>query len=471
MRIPGAEEAIEHIASWARKGRWREECGRVIAQHFELVCAKAGMDESDLAELLGENLYSIVEGCAFEDFLTSRVGLKGRNIIDDYLEQRGWKESIQGRDYLRALRGSVLSLYEVIEANQGRSLILRDLIRGGAPIDVDERLGSLDAVRWDRLAARVLSIGGQRFLSGAVLHFPHEPAEAVQRIFRTAPQKTRQRLADLLPNLSEENKRAIEETLTDPSIALEGGARAITSVWLAYTINQLTAPLPQLTNFDGEQVVFAKVRFPLHDRNRAQVAQLLDGTSGLERDMRGKSWTWKRPDSQPASVKPQSDFSLGAWDESGALILGHIELRRKWLVLEANSKERARRGTELVRRRLEGLIDEPITETQSVESALAESRERPRARQATQPIPPEEIARVTKEFIERHYRRIIDGPVPAVGNISPREAVRLPEGREKVISWLKFLENGESRRSREQGQTPYDFTWMWRELGVLEERS
>jgi hypothetical protein len=58
-----------------------------------------------------------------------------------------------------------------------------------------------------------------------------------------------------------------------------------------------------------------------------------------------------------------------------------------------------------------------------------------------------------------------------VGNISPREAVRLPEGREKVISWLKSLENGESRRSREQGQTPYDFAWMWRELGVLEERS
>jgi hypothetical protein len=468
MRIPGADEAIEHIVSWARKGRWREECGRVIAQHFEPVCAKAGMDEIDLAELLGENLYSMVEECAFEDFLTSRVGPKGRNIIDEYLDQRGWKESIQGRDYLRSLRGSVLSLYEVIEVNEGRSLVLRDLIRGGPPIEVDERLGSLDAVKWDRLAARVLSIGGQRVLSGAVLHFPDEPAEALQGIFRTAPQKSRRQLADLLPNLSEENKRAIEETLTDTTIALEGGATAITSVWLAYTINQLTAPLPQLINFDGEQVVFAKVRFPLHDRDRAQVAHLLDGTVGLERDTGGKSWTWKCPDSQPASAKPQSGFSVGAWNESGALILGNIELRRKWLVLQANSKERAKRGTELLRRCLDGLVGEPITETQSVESALAESRERPGPSEAAPPIPPEEIARVTKDFIERHYRRIIDGPVPVLGNVSPREAVGLPEGREKVISWLKSLENGERRRSREQGQTPYDFTWMWRELGVLE---
>ena len=319
MRIPGANEAMEHIVSWARKGHWREECGRMIAQHFEPVCAKAGMDEDDLAELLGENLHSMVEGCAFEDFLSSRVGPKGRNIIDDYLDQRGWKESIQGRDYLRALRGSLLSLYEVIEANQGRSLVLRDLIRGGAPIEVDERLGSQDAVKWDRLAARVLSIGGRRFLSGAVLHFPHEPAEAVQRIFRTAPEKTRQGLGDLLPNLSEENKRAIEETLTDASIALEGGATAITSVWLAYTINQLTAPLPQLTNFDGEQVVFAKVRFPLHDRDRAHQA----GHHGLADPSQGET---DHGDAQLDTVDDLIEILVKALNDAGADAAGIDQL-------------------------------------------------------------------------------------------------------------------------------------------------
>src|SRR5262249_45659235 len=134
---------------------------------------------------------------------------------------------------------------------------------------------------------------------------------------------------------------------------------------------------PQLTNFDGEPVVFAKVRFPLHDRDRSQVEQLLDGTAGLERDSRGKSWTWKRPDTQAAAAKPQDRLSLGAWDESGALILGNIDLRRKWLVLAANSRERAEQGSEVMRRRLGGLIGEPITETQSVENALAERRERP----------------------------------------------------------------------------------------------
>jgi hypothetical protein len=75
-----------------------------------------------------------------------------------------------------------------------------------------------------------------------------------------------------------------------------------------------------------------------------------------------------------------------------------------------------------------------------------------------------------KEFLDRHYLCVIDEPLPAIGSVSPRSAVGTEEGREKVIGWLKDLENGESLRSRKEGTSPYDFTWMWQELGVLGER-
>ena len=75
-----------------------------------------------------------------------------------------------------------------------------------------------------------------------------------------------------------------------------------------------------------------------------------------------------------------------------------------------------------------------------------------------------------REFLDRHYRQVIEEPLPALGNLPPREAVRTPEGRQKVIGWLKNLENGEGRRARKDGTPPYDFSWMWRELGVLEDR-
>ena len=82
----------------------------------------------------------------------------------------------------------------------------------------------------------------------------------------------------------------------------------------------------------------------------------------------------------------------------------------------------------------------------------------------------EEAARAMRELLDRHYRRVIAEPLPALGNLPPREAARTVEGREKVIGWLKYLENGEGRRAHREGTPPYDFSWMWRELGVLEER-
>jgi hypothetical protein len=99
MRIPGADEALEQLARWAGRGRWKEECMRAIAAHFEPVCAKAGITEDELAEALGEFHYEMVEACAFEDFCSRRPASRRRNVIDDYLERRGWKESIQARDY------------------------------------------------------------------------------------------------------------------------------------------------------------------------------------------------------------------------------------------------------------------------------------------------------------------------------------------------------------------------------------
>ena len=145
MRIPGADEALEHLARWAARGRWKEECMRAIAAHFEPVCAKAGITTDEIGAVLGEFDHQMVEACAFEDFCARSAASRRRNVIDDYLDQRGWKASIQARDYLRALRGSVMSLYEVVEVKPDRGLVLCDLVRGGEPVEVDEQLGSRSA--------------------------------------------------------------------------------------------------------------------------------------------------------------------------------------------------------------------------------------------------------------------------------------------------------------------------------------
>ncbi len=172
------------------------------------------------------------------------------------------------------------------------------------------------------------------------------------------------------------------------------------------------------------------------------------------------------------AAKPDSGLSLGCWDESGAVVLGQIELRGKWLVLEVNSLVRADRGKRMLEQHLSGLVGAPVTETQSVASAREGHRGRKRslAKESAPPIPAEAVAQVMKEFFDRHYRRVIDEPLPAIGNVPPRAAVATQAGRAKVIEWLKYLENGEAGRAQREGTPPYDFSWLWHELGVLGQR-
>src|SRR3546814_4126973 len=92
---------------------------------------------------------------------------------------RSWNESGPTKIYLRALRSSVMSPHEVSEVEPGSGFLVRDLIRGGEPLRVSERSASQTLKQWDRIGARVVQVGGKHLLSGGVLSFTMEAAEAL----------------------------------------------------------------------------------------------------------------------------------------------------------------------------------------------------------------------------------------------------------------------------------------------------
>jgi hypothetical protein len=57
-----------------------------------------------------------------------------------------------------------------------------------------------------------------------------------------------------------------------------------------------------------------------------------------------------------------------------------------------------------------------------------------------------------------------------LGGKSPRQAVRSKAGRQKVVEWLKYLENASQRRARDGTMPAYDFGWMWEKLGIADLR-
>jgi hypothetical protein len=61
-----------------------------------------------------------------------------------------------------------------------------------------------------------------------------------------------------------------------------------------------------------------------------------------------------------------------------------------------------------------------------------------RFRAATQAKPvPQERRTIIHDGLDRHYRGLLDQPIPVLGNKSPRAAVKTAKGRTKVVDWLK----------------------------------
>ena len=92
-------------------------------------------------------------------------------------------------------------------------------------------------------------------------------------------------------------------------------------------------------------------------------------------------------------------------------------------------------------------------------------------RELTDIIDPEIAAEIIYNTLDQHYRQCLNEPIPALDNKTPRQCTRSKKGREKVIEWLKHLENNELRRAASQGQEPYDSRWMWDELKLVKYRN
>ena len=154
-----AIHGVEGLIKWIKGDEWRNDFEAVFDRHVGPACRGAGVELRELADIIGDDGMTVLWGCAFEDFVSSGSG--ERNIADDYLKRRGWKESAGARAYIRALRTSVMSLYEVSDVVVGESFLARDLVRGGEPVRVFERSATRSLSQWDRIAARVVTVLGK----------------------------------------------------------------------------------------------------------------------------------------------------------------------------------------------------------------------------------------------------------------------------------------------------------------------
>lgn len=448
-----ASHDLKGLMKFLARDEWRDCFEEVFDDHFGPVFEAADMEFDDLAEVLGDDCAMTLWGCAFEDFLTQEFDVDGVNIVDEYLKRRGWKEGAQAKAYMKALRTSIMSLYEVSDVVPGKSLMARDLIRGGEPIAVSEGTATQTLKQWDRIAARIVPVLDKNVFAGGLLPYTPQASEAL--------------FDGLRQIFGKKNAKKIAAIANDD---LQAVAFMFTLSWLFDTLDRAMR-LPPMQNSDGDDLMFHDVRFHLTTGvTQKDIAARVNVIPGMSQE-NVKFWNWLEDKPKSRGKAKQADgLSFDAIMDSGLRVLGNVELKGRFLHLSTNSEMRAEKGTDLIRQALGDLVRVPLTEIRTVEQMMAERSSRLRG-EAASDVPPEIAEQVVHEFMDRQYLETLDQPVGMLGNKTPRQAAKSAAGRQKVAEWLKYLENQSASQSDPvDPMATYGFEWMWQELGVQDLR-
>lgn len=466
-----SNKAVANLMAWIRREqRWSMPFDATEQAHFAPTCAAGGLSHDGLLKVLGDAGAGVLFGCVFEDMAARQFNdfdSPPHNIVDDYLKRRGWRDTVPSRRYMAALRDARMSVFEVSAVLPGQWVEVRDLVRGGEPACVFEHLGSKSLTRWDRIGARVVEYQGQKIFTGVILPFSSEQSVALlkqieAKITETLAARGLQRSNTGQP----ETRAAIDDVLAElPPL--------FTACWLArFIANHAT---PKMVNFEGDPLVFAETRFALRKGSEKQAVARLDALPDWRRvDDAPPVWDWLGTPDAPGV--PQNSAATGyilqsVDPDTGKHVLAMLRLEKGVLQLSTNSAARMKRATEELERVFGQDISAGLTSMTPAQDALRQAgKRRPAKARDAEDIPPEAATKITRQFFDRHYQEWLDTALPVLDGRSPRQAVATESGRDEVVALLKSVENMEARQSQQSGQPPYDFGWLWQELGLAAHR-
>ena len=225
---------------------------------------------------------------------------------------------------------------------------------------------------------------------------------------------------------------------------------------------------PILTNSDGESLEFHTITCDLESTEAAftALASLATGTSKTEllADSRLDDAGRLTEVEIPWLSRKKPTRGLGE-----RTVLGRIVLEGTRLEAEVNSAGRSRRLLRSLRKRLGSSMRNLTVAIKSLDEVRAdfdknrdtpEQRKRQEEQAALRNRP--EVREAMREFRERRWEAWVDEEVPALDGLTPREAVRDADGREKVEALLAQFE----RYGREEDEDAYDFDRLRRMLGL-----
>lgn len=365
-------KSLTGLMKWLSRDEWQGAFTELMDLHVGRARANADLSVEGLTDLLGDNQISVLWGCVFEDFLARDLD-GGRNIVDDYLKRRGWKESATNKRYITALRTSVMSLYEISDIVRDESFVARDLIRGGEPVRVAERSGTRYLKPWDWMAARIVQMGPRNEMAGGVLTFDLDTGQELLATLRHAGKKQRTNTRKLVDKGEHgAGRQPVTQAVLDTE-TLRGLAFVFTNFWLENLVQMTLHPtLPQLRNTDGDEYVITTISYPLQSAASIETIGLALSTIPALRQESESFWNWIEPRGRASRKKVTGvGQTLITTLDDGSTVLGTIEVKDRLLVVGTNSWPRAEKARALIEPVLGRLVGDPHVEAQTVAQLMA----------------------------------------------------------------------------------------------------
>ena len=349
----------------------------------------------------------------------------GRTVMQEYLRQHGSGLAPRERELVEAWSLSYVGLYEVREVKVGSGVEVKDLVTDEV-FFVHDVNTSKQLLRWDGALARVVPGERGHEFSGVGITVPRKQLEPLRAWMEEDRLRTGMPWPEYLKRNLPRIRRQPEELRKE---------------WIESL---------QLSNTDGEELLFSKAVYRVVDREALTAA--LRSCPEIDKDDEGKRYVWLR----------------GPAEQDGRTVLGSIRIEGAEMVFESNSKKRHERAkrmlAELAGPALKHLRDEFTTQREMKRRALKDPRP---AEPVQDEIPPEVRHKLIAEYMEEHAAKWPDMAIPALGGKTPRQAVKTAAGRLKVSALLRDFENLEAHK-RQSGEPYCDVARIRAELGLKE---
>jgi len=439
-------KAIKHIMKYADKGSWYERKLQYYDEMWGGVVDELGVSDEEIIACLDRAGYlGNAMAYLFEQFSCLRWGDENYSMVDDYLKHSGWRESPYGKKYLRAMAQNVTDLWEVMGVKSGEYI---DLQRFGEDKiqRVYDKTGSQAISQWSWLAIKVIVIEGKKMFSGSGFAFPPQKFdELMQDISRQ--QDLLEKELKQLKKQDASIKWSIKEIISMAGDQMDDKLPDLMfTFWVADIYRTLNQSPPVLLNKDDEKFKDIVLKFPINGEDHVKILKLLNNADYLDPVKNDKKWAW-------------IGCKVNEIPEAGTSLLGELTLYKKSLKLTVNSDGRAERGIVYLDTILGELIGKPLILENNIDSKLAKMKP------ANIKLEENNIdgLEIMASIMDKHYKKVLDEPIPALANKSPRECSKDETMIPLLIQWLKGLENS-------SGNVPelksYDFRWMWDELGL-----